>query len=112
LGTIIVGVFAAMLAGFLPIGLLGELVSMGTLLAFATVSIGVLVLRRTRPDLKRPFRVPAAPLVCTLGAASCLYLFWKPFTEHWHLMTGWTAIGMVIYFTYGYRNSKVRQASR
>jgi APA family basic amino acid/polyamine antiporter len=112
LGTIIVGVFAAMLAGFLPIGLLGELVSMGTLLAFATVSIGVLVLRRTRPDLKRPFRVPAAPLVCTLGAASCLYLFWKPFTEHWHLMTGWTAIGMVIYFTYGYRNSKVRKAAR
>jgi APA family basic amino acid/polyamine antiporter len=85
---------------------------MGTLLAFATVSIGVLVLRRTRPDLKRPFRVPAAPLVCTLGAASCLYLFWKPFTEHWHLMTGWTAIGMVIYFTYGYRNSKVRKAAR
>ena len=112
LGTIIVGVFAAMLAGFLPIGLLGELVSMGTLLAFATVSIGVLVLRRTRPDLKRPFRVPAAPLVCTLGAASCLYLFWKPFTEHWHLMTGWTAIGMVIYFTYGFRNSKVRKAAR
>ena len=111
LGTLIVGVFAALLAGFLPIGLLGELVSMGTLLAFATVSIGVLVLRRTRPDLKRPFRVVAAPLVCTLGAASCLYLFWKPFTEHWHLMTGWTAIGMVIYFTYGYRNSKVRQAA-
>ena len=112
LGTIIVGVFAALLAGFLPIGLLGELVSMGTLLAFATVSIGVLVLRRTRPDLKRPFRVAGAPLVCTLGAASCLYLFWKPFTEHWHLMTGWTAIGMIIYFTYGYRNSKVRQAAR
>ena len=111
LGTLIVGVFAALLAGFLPIGLLGELVSMGTLLAFATVSIGVLVLRRTRPDLKRPFRVAAAPVVCTLGAASCLYLFWKPFTEHWHLMTGWTAIGMVIYFTYGYRNSKVRQAA-
>jgi len=111
LGTLIVGVFAALLAGFLPIGLLGELVSMGTLLAFATVSIGVLVLRRTRPDLKRPFRVVAAPVVCTLGAASCLYLFWKPFTEHWHLMTGWTAIGMVIYFTYGYRNSKVRQAA-
>lgn len=111
LGTIIVGVFAALLAGFLPIGLLGELVSMGTLLAFATVSIGVLVLRKTRPDLPRPFRVPAAPLVCVLGAAACLYLFWKPFTEHWHLMTGWTVIGMVIYFSYGYRNSKVRQAA-
>ena len=82
LGTILVGVFAAVLAGFLPIGLLGELVSMGTLLAFATVSIGVLVLRKTRPDLPRPFRVKAAPVVCVLGAAACLYLFWKPFTEH------------------------------
>ncbi len=111
LGTLIVGVFAALLAGFLPIGLLGELVSMGTLLAFATVSIGVLVLRRTRPDLPRPFRVAGAPIVCTLGAAFCLYLFWEPFREHWNLMTGWTAIGMVIYFTYGYRNSKVRQAA-
>lgn len=108
IGTIIVGIFAAMLAGFLPIGLLGELVSMGTLLAFATVSIGVLVLRKTRPDLARPFRVPAAPLVCVLGAAACLYLFWKPFTEHWHLMTGWTVLGLVIYFVYGYRHSKVR----
>ena len=112
LGTILVGVFAAVLAGFLPIGLLGELVSMGTLLAFATVSIGVLVLRKTRPDLPRPFRVTAAPVVCVLGAAACLYLFWKPFTEHWHLMTGWTAIGMVIYFAYGFRHSKVRAASR
>ena len=112
LGTVIVGIFAAVLAGFLPIGLLGELVSMGTLLAFATVSIGVLVLRRTRPDLPRPFRVAGAPIVCTLGAAFCLYLFWEPFREHWNLMTGWTAIGMVIYFTYGYRNSKVRKAAR
>jgi basic amino acid/polyamine antiporter, APA family len=111
LGTILVGIFAAMLAGFLPIGLLGELVSMGTLLAFATVSIGVLVLRKTRPDLPRPFRVPAASLVCVLGAAACLYLFWKPFTEHWRLMTGWTALGMAIYFLYGYRHSKVRAAA-
>ncbi|MFM7067077.1 MAG: amino acid permease [Gammaproteobacteria bacterium] len=107
-GTIIVGIFAALLAGFLPIGLLGELVSMGTLLAFATVSIGVMVLRKTRPDLPRPFRVAGAPVVGTLGAAACLYLFWKPFTEHWHLMTGWTVLGLVIYFVYGYRHSKVR----
>ena len=110
-GTILVGIFAALLAGFLPIGLLGELVSMGTLLAFATVCIGVLVLRRKRPDLPRPFRVPAAPLICVLGAAACLYLFWKPFSEHWHLMTGWTVIGMLIYFGYGYHNSKLRKAA-
>ena len=108
-GTVIVGVFAALLAGFLPIGLLGELVSMGTLLAFATVCIGVLVLRRTRPDLARPFRVPLAIVVCPLGAAACLYLFWQPFAEHWRLMGSWTVLGMVIYFAYGYRNSKLRQ---
>ncbi|MDG2518320.1 amino acid permease [Lysobacter soli] len=112
MGTIYVGVFACLLAGFLPIGLLGELVSMGTLLAFATVSIGVLVLRKSRPDLPRPFRVPAAAIICPLGAAACLYLFWKPFSEHWPLMTGWTVIGLLIYFFYGYRNSKVRQAAR
>jgi len=111
MGTIYVGVFACLLAGFLPIGLLGELVSMGTLLAFATVSIGVLVLRKSRPDLPRPFRVPAAAIICPLGAAACLYLFWKPFSEHWPLMTGWTAIGLLIYFFYGYRNSKVRKAA-
>ncbi|MDI9239510.1 amino acid permease [Lysobacter sp. LF1] len=111
-GTIIVGIFAALLAGFLPIGLLGELVSMGTLLAFATVSIGVLVLRKSRPDLARPFRVPAASIICPLGAAACLYLFWKPFSEHWPLMTGWTVIGLLIYFFYGYHHSKVRKAAR
>jgi APA family basic amino acid/polyamine antiporter len=110
MGTIIVGVFACLLAGFLPIGLLGELVSMGTLLAFATVSIGVLVLRKSRPDLPRPFRVPAAAIICPLGAAACLYLFWQPFCEHWPVMLGWTTIGMAIYFFYGYRHSKLRAA--
>ncbi|WP_440222378.1 amino acid permease [Dokdonella sp. MW10] len=107
-GTVIVGFVACILAGFLPIGLLGELVSMGTLLAFATVSIGVLILRRTQPNLPRPFRVPFATIICPLGALACLYLFWQPFREHWPLMTGWTVIGFVIYFGYGYRNSKLR----
>ena len=106
-GTIIVGVVACVLAGFMPLNVLGELVSMGTLLAFATVCAGVLVLRRTRPELPRPFRVPFAALICPLGVVACLYLFWQPFTEHWKLLVGWTALGLVIYFAYGYRNSKL-----
>jgi APA family basic amino acid/polyamine antiporter len=109
ISTIIVGVVAAVLAGLFPIGLLGELVSMGTLLAFTTVCIGILILRRTRPDLPRPFRVPVAWLIAPMGAVACLYLFWQPFSEHWRLMVGWTAIGMVIYFAYGYRHSKLRR---
>ncbi len=106
-GTIIVGIVACVLAGFMPLNVLGELVSMGTLLAFATVCAGVLILRRTRPELPRPFRVPIASVICPLGVVACLYLFWQPFAEHWKLLVGWTALGLVIYFTYGYRNSRL-----
>src|SRR3546814_1344043 len=70
IGTIIVGVLAAVLAGLLPVGFLGDIVSMGTLLAFAVVSIGVLILRFTRPNLPRPFRVPLAIVICPLGFLS------------------------------------------
>ncbi|HMM67339.1 MAG TPA: amino acid permease [Dokdonella sp.] len=108
-GTIFVGVVAAALAGFLPISFLGDLVSMGTLLAFATVSAGVLVLRKTQPDLPRPFRVPLAIVICPLGVITCLYLFWQPFAENWPVMTGWTIIGFLIYGVYGYRHSHLRQ---
>ncbi len=108
-GTIVVGVVAGILAGLFPVTVLGELVAMGTLLAFTTVCIGVLVLRRTRPELERPFRVPFAILICPLGAIACLFLFWQAFSEHWRLMVGWTAIGFVIYFAYGYRNSRLRK---
>ena len=111
-GTVLVGIVAAGLAGFLPLNLLGEMVSMGTLLAFATVCAGVLILRHTRPDLPRPFRVPAAILICPLGVVACLYLFAQPFMEHWHLLLGWIALGLLIYVGYGYRNSKLRRAVR
>ena len=110
-GTIVVGLVAAVLAGLLPIGFLGDLVSMGTLLAFATVSAGVLVLRRTRPELPRPFRVRAPWLVCPLGVIFCLYLFWQPFVENWHVMISWTALGFLIYFGYGFRHSRLRKGA-
>ena len=107
IGTIIVGLAACLLAGLMPLSVLGELVSMGTLVAFATVCLGVLVLRRTRPELHRPFRVPAAMLICPLGFLACMFLFFQSFLEHWHLFTGWTIVGLLIYFLYGRRHSKL-----
>jgi APA family basic amino acid/polyamine antiporter len=109
-GGIVVGVAAATLAGLFPIGVLGDLVSMGTLLAFTTVCIGVLVLRYTRPELVRPFRVPFAPLICMLGAVACFLLFLRSFVDNWHWMSAWIAIGLAIYFGYGFRNSRLGKA--
>ena len=110
IGTLIVGVIACLLAGLLPLNVLGELVSMGTLLAFATVCICVLVLRRTRPELPRPFRVPAVWLVSLLGAAACLFLFFQAFAEHWKVFVGWTILGQLIYFGYGMRHSRLNKS--
>ena len=108
-GTIIVGVVACLLAGLMPLSVLGELVSMGTLIAFATVCLGVLVLRFTRPEIPRPFRVPFFLLICPLGVVSCLFLFMQSFVEHWVIFVLWTLFGQVIYFGYGYRHSKLRK---
>ena len=110
IGTVIVGIVAAALAGLMPLGLLGDIVSMGTLLAFATVCAGVMVLRFTKPDLPRPFRVPMAMVICPLGVVACLYLFSLPFAEHWHLLVGWIIIGALVYAFYGYPNSYLRKA--
>lgn len=111
LGTLFVGVVACVLAGLLPIGVLGDLGSMGALLAFTTVCVGVLVLRRTRPELPRAFRVPMAPVVCVLGAAVCLWLFMRAFEDNWRWMTAWVIAGFFIYIGYGYRNSMLRRGA-
>jgi len=108
-GTIVVGILACLLAGFMPLSVLGELVSMGTLIAFATVCLGVLVLRYTRPEIPRPFRVPFFLLICPLGVIACLFLFLQSFMEHWLIFVLWTLLGQVIYFGYGYRNSKLNK---
>nr|WP_161556424.1 amino acid permease [Xanthomonas arboricola] len=106
-GTVIVGVVAASLAGLIPLSVLGELVSMGTLLAFATVCAGVMVLRFTKPELERPFRVPLAMIICPLGTLACLALFFQAFQEHWKVFVGWTVIGLFIYFGYGIHHSRL-----
>jgi APA family basic amino acid/polyamine antiporter len=108
IATAITVTLAAAIAGLFPLNILGELISMGILLAFTVVCIGVLLLRVTRPELVRPFRVPVAPLTCVLGAAICASMTYFLPIETWRLFAIWSAIGFSIYGIYGYRNSKLR----
>src|SRR5699024_5057842 len=109
INTLITGVAIAVLAAIFPLDLLANLTSMGTLIAFSAVCAGVLILRFTAPDLPRTFRVPAAPVICTLGVFSCLFLLSAMDWFNWTLMIAWTVIGLVIYFIYGYRHSHLRR---
>jgi APA family basic amino acid/polyamine antiporter len=105
-------ILAALFAGLFPLNVLGELISIGILLAFTVVCIGVLVLRRTRPDAPRPFRVPWAPVTCVLGAAICGGMtYFLPADTWWRLLV-WTIIGFSIYGLYGYRHSRLRAEGR
>ncbi len=105
--TLITGVAVAVLAGFVPIGVAAELTNIGTLFAFTLVCGAVLILRKTRPDLKRPFRTPFVPLVPILGMAACLGLigFLPPIT--WAGFLVWAVAGLILYAGYGFRHSKV-----
>jgi APA family basic amino acid/polyamine antiporter len=105
--TIITGVFVALFAAFFPVGVLADISNSGTLFAFAMVAIAVMVLRRTDPGRKRPFRTPAVYVVAPLAAVGCVYLFFSLSTETKLLFLGWAAIGLVVYFLYGYRKSHV-----
>jgi APA family basic amino acid/polyamine antiporter len=107
--TIVFGAFAAIMPAFLPINKLAELVNIGTLLAFTIVCAGVWVLRVRHPDLHRPFKTPLVPLVPILGVLTAGYLMTQLERITWIVMIAWLLVGLVIYFTYSVKHSKVQK---
>ena len=108
ISSIIVGIFVAFFAALIPIGILGELVSIGTLLAFVIVCAGVWLLRKRRPELPRPFKTPMVPLVPILGILISLLLMASLPWDTWLRLIIWLIIGLTIYFTYGRKHSRVQ----
>ncbi len=104
--SIITGIFSAMLAGFLPLDILGQLVSIGTLAAFAIVCVGVMVLRVRAPHAKRPFRTPIVWVTAPLGIVMCLFMMGFLPLDTWLRLAIWTAIGLVVYFVYSIKHAK------
>ena len=105
--TILTGIFVALFAAFFPVGKLADISNSGTLFAFAAVSIAVLVLRRTDPSRKRPFRTPAIMITAPVAIAGCVYLFWSLGVDTKLMFVGWAAIGLVVYFAYSRNRSHV-----
>lgn len=108
--TIIVAAAVALLAGFIPLDALWDLVSIGTLIAFIVVAVGVIVLRRTRPDLPRGFRVPGYPVVPILSIAACLYILSGLHVTTYLWFTGWLAVVLTFYLVWGRRHSRLNDA--
>jgi len=111
ISTSTVGLFVAVLAASLPINVLAEMVSIGTLLAFVIVCAGVWIIRRRRPDLERPFRTPLVPLVPILGIITSLAMMLSLTGITWIRLGVWLVVGMVIYFSYGVHHSRVQRQS-
>ncbi|WP_296143779.1 amino acid permease [uncultured Flavobacterium sp.] len=102
-------VFVSLFAGFVPVSDLGHMVSIGTLLAFSLVCIGVLIMRKKMPDAKRSFRTPLVPFVPIAGVAVCFYLMYSLPSESWFRLIIWMALGVIIYFLYGKNKSKLNK---
>jgi APA family basic amino acid/polyamine antiporter len=107
--TVGLGVLIAILAAFVPLGAIVELVNIGTLFAFVLVNIGVIILRRTRPDMPRPYRVPFSPVFPLLGVLFAVYLMKDLPLATWIRFVIWLAAGLIIYGLYGYRHSRLRR---
>jgi APA family basic amino acid/polyamine antiporter len=107
--TLLTVALVAVLATFVPLSALAEMVSIGTLFAFTMVSIAVPVLRRTRSDLSRPFRTPFSPVLPVLSAVLCVALMANLSIETWLRFLAWLALGLVVYAVYGYRHSRLRR---
>ena len=107
--TILVGLLAAIVGSLTPIDDIGKMVNIGTLLAFVIVCIGIIVMRRTNPDMPRPYRTPLVPLVPILGVLVCFGMM--AFLDHmtWIRLAGWLIIGLCIYFGYSRKHSHLRQ---
>ena len=101
--------FVSIFAGFVPVSDLGHMVSIGTLFAFVLVCIGVLVMRKSSPDLPRPFRTPLVPFVPIAGVLVCVYLMYSLPGESWIRLAIWMALGVIIYFSYSKKHSVVRK---
>ncbi|GAA4335547.1 amino acid permease [Mucilaginibacter gynuensis] len=101
-------VFVSLFAGFIPDRIVGDMVSIGTLFAFVLVCLGIFILRKTDPNLVRPFKTPIYQVVCPLGAAICLCMIASEGLENWLRLIGWLLIGFIIYFGYSVKRSHVR----
>lgn len=109
--TMITGVAVALFAGMFPVRMLADISNSGTLFAFAMVAAAVLILRRTEPNRPRAYKVPMAWLICPLAIFGCLFLFLNLSGHTELLFLGWTALGLVVYFLYGYRKSQLARTA-